>query len=418
MRRRHAAPLWRAIVGMVTWLLMVGVAAAAAWGAWRLLIRIGAWPGEATTRPAVAVVAFWLLGLALALLVAAVFERWARRTGGWAGCWLCWSLAACAAAYYVAEASYLLVVPALVAGVAGVVSAIAQREPAGFTATAVPLVTAAVLWMPPAWFLFDALGPPTLPAIAGALAMTGTPMLPLIAGAGRARWSLPLIALAGGGALALDSWTTPAFSAERPEPLNIAFVQFAEDGEARWVVSPRSRVLPPTMRQTAPFGAALVRAFPWSQTATAFAAPAPPSDLAAPDAHVVERGVRDTRRRVRLHVTSPRGARVVMLLLPEERVESVAIGGREIPARTRLQDQRPGRRGRGPGLRSYTCVTVPAEGIAYEVVVAGAEPVEGYLVDQTFALPPGGEVLVRARPREATPIQSGDVTVLGRRIAL
>jgi len=32
-----------------------------------------------------------------------------------------------------------------------------------------------------------------------------------------------------------------------------------------------------------------------------------------------------------LQVTSPRGARVVMLLLPEERVVSVAINGREIP---------------------------------------------------------------------------------------
>jgi len=119
-----------------------------------------------------------------------------------------------------------------------------------------------------------------------------------------------------------------------------------------------------------------------------------------------------------LEVTSPRGARVVMLLLPEERVVSVAINGREIPARARLQEQRSNRREPGSGLRSYTCVTVPPEGIEYEVVVTGAESVEGYLVDQTSGLPPGGDALVRARPREATAIQSGDVTMLGRRVAL
>ena len=418
MRRRHAAPLWRAVVGVVAWLLMVAVAAAAGWGMWRALARAGAWPGEATTRPVVAVLAFWLLGIALVLLIAAVFERWARRAGAWAGCWLCWSLAACVAAFYVPEASYLLVVPALVAGLAGLVSVIVRPEPMGFCVAALPLLAAAVLWMPPAWFLFDALGPPTLPAIAGAVAVMGTALFPLVVAAGRARWVVPLVALAGAGALALISWRAPAFSADRPERMNVAFLQFAEDGDARWVVSPQSRVLPSAMRQAAPFGADLIKAFPWSERTTAFAAPTPERDLAAPGALVVERNSRGAQRRVRLQVTSPRGARVVMLLLPEERVVSVAINGREIPARARLQEQRSGRREPGSGLRSYTCVTVPPEGIEYEVVVTGAESVEGYLVDQTSGLPPGGDALVRARPREATAIQSGDVTMLGRRVAL
>jgi hypothetical protein len=418
MRRRAAAPLWRGMVGAVAWLLMVAVSAAGGWGLWRLLTRAGAWPGDATTRPIVAVVAFWLLGIALALLVAALFERWARRAGAWAGCWLCWSLAASAAAFYVPEASYLLLVPALVAGLVGIVSVMSRGEPPGFVTAALPLLTAAVLWMPPAWFLFDALGPPTLPVTGAALGVLCTAILPFSAGAGRARWVVPVLALAGAGVFALLSWRAPAFSAERPERMNVAFFQLAGDADARWVVSPQSLVLPPAMRQSARFGADLVQPFPWSTTATAYAATTSRLDLASPEAEILAREARDGRRVVRMRVASPRGARIVMLLLPRDRVVSAAIGGREIPRRAPTEEQRLAQRGPRIGLRSYACFTVPPEGIGFEIVIAGDEPLEGYVVDQTFGLPPGGDALVRARPREATAIHSGDVTSVARRVVL
>jgi hypothetical protein len=397
---------------------MLALPGAAGWGLWRLLTRAGAWPGEATARPGLAVLAFWSLGFALALLVAAVFERWAKRAGGWAGCWLTWALLACAAAWFVPEASYLLVVPALVAGIVGSVSLVARHSRApGVLAAAAPLLAAAVLWLPPAWSLFDALGPVTLPVSGTAVAVVCTAMMPLVAGAGRVRWQLPLAALAVAGILAFAVAKAPAFSASRPERLNITFLQLDGEPEARWVVSPQSGSLPATMRETAPFGTSLVRAFPWSTSATAFAAGAPRVEAPSPGIRVLERGAGEAGRRVRLHAVSPRGARVVMLLLPRERVVSVAIGGRTIPNRTPQDEARRGR-GTTTGFRSYACVTLPAHGVEFDVVLAGAEPVEGYLVDRTFGLPAGGDALLRARRVEATAIQSGDVTILGRRVSL
>jgi hypothetical protein len=398
---------------------MVVASGAAAWGVWRQLTRIGAWPGEATTRPELAVLTFWCVGFAVASLVAAVFERWARRAGAWAGCWIAWALLACGAAWYMPEASHLLVAPALVAGVVGIGSVVTGRQAApGLLAAAVPLLAAAVIWLPPAWFLFDALGPVTLPVSATAVAVLCTAMLPLVAGAGRLRWQLPLVVLVVSGVLALAATRTPAFSAERPERMNVTFFQLEGDAEARWAVSPQSGSLPAAMRRAASFGTSLVRPFPWSTFAGAFVAPAPRIDALAPEAALVGTEARDGTRLVRLRVTSRRGAREVMLWLPRDRVVSAAIGGRTIPDRTPLEQARRGSRAGPTGYRGYACLTLPPGGVEFEVVVTGAEPVDGFLADQSEGLPPGGDALLRARPVEATAIRSGDVTILGRRVSL
>jgi hypothetical protein len=242
-------------------------------------------------------------------------------------------------------------------------------------------------------------------------------MMPLVAGAGRARWALPLAALAMAAGLALAAAKAPAFSAERPEHMNVTFLQLDGESEARWVVSPQSRSLPASVRQAASFGASAVPAFPWSTSATAFAAAAPRIDAPSPEMQVLERGQGEAERRVRLLVTSPRGARIVMLLLPRERVASVAIGGRTIPGRAPQDEARRGEQTR-VGFRSYACLTVPPQGVEVDVVLAGAGPLDGYLVDYSFGLPAGGDALVRARPTEATAIRFGDVTILGRRVSL
>jgi hypothetical protein len=417
--RARATSPWRVLVGLIASLLMVALSGGAGWGLWKLLARAGAWPGDATTRPGIAVLAFWCLGLALALLVAALFERWARRAGAWAGCWLLWALLACVTAWYVPEASYLLLVPALLAGITGGASVIAWRSRApGFVATALPLLAAAVIWLPPAWFLFDALGPPTLPVSGTAVALLATAMLPLAAGAGRLRWTAALAALAVAAGLSLAATKTPAFSGERPERMNVTFVQLDGEAGARWVVSPQSGSLPAAMRSLAPFGASLAPPFPWSTSATAFTAAAPRVAAPAPQVEVIEREPGDAARRVRLHVSSPRGARIVMLLLPRDRVNAVAVGGRLIPGRTPQEEARRGPPGPRSGFRSYACLTVPPEGVEFVVTLGGVEPVDGFLVDYTFGVPASGGPLVRVRPAEATAIQYGDLTILGRRVSL
>jgi hypothetical protein len=232
------------------------------------------------------------------------------------------------------------------------------------------------------------------------------------------RWAIPFAALAAAGALVVVTSRAPAFSAERPERMNVTFVQLNGEAGARWVVSPQSGSLPAAMRSVAPFGASLAPPFPWSTSATAFTAAAPRVAAPAPQVEVIEREPGDAARRVRLHVSSPRGARVVMLLLPRDRVDSVAVGGRLIPGRTPQEEARRGPPGPRSGYRSYACLTVPPEGVEFVVTLGGVEPVDGFLVDYTFGVPASGGPLLRVRPAEATAIQCGDLTILGRRVSL
>jgi hypothetical protein len=285
---------------------------------------------------------------------------------------------------------------------------------------ALPMATAALLWMSPAWFLFDALGVPILPVIAGVVAFMLTPLAPFFSDVtSRWRWGVPVTAAAATAACAILAWSAPTFSADRPERLNLTFFQETGGSEARWLASPQSRTLPAAMREAAPFGRELDKPYPWSTAATVFAAPATPIDSAGPELQVLERGTQDGRRLVRARLLSPRGARVVVLVIPADRVASLRMKGQEVPQRTTQEEQRAALvRGPAPRMRSYACLTVPPEGLEVEIAIAGDDPVEGYLLDQSAGLPVGGEALQHARPKEATPIGSGDTTVVARRVAM
>jgi hypothetical protein len=56
--------------------------------------------------------------------------------------------------------------------------------------------------------------------------------------------------------------------------------------------------------------------------------------------------------------------------------------------------------------------TLKPEGVEMEVVLGATQPLEWYLYDQSFGLPPGGEALVKARPATAVTFQDGDTTLI------
>jgi hypothetical protein len=363
--RRHAWRWSRVAGGLALWLLTPAAGAAVAYGLTHLLSRLGAFRGGATSRPVVATAAFWLLGIAVATALPALTARRIGRGPAWAGCWLGWALLGLAAAFSVREASYIAIVPALVAGLAAVSGAWFIRDEPGWLTLALPMVAAAVLWMSPAWFLFDALGVPILPAIGGVVAVMFTPLAPFFAEAARGwRWGVPGVATVSTIVFALVAWSAPSFSADRPEHLNLTY--FQEDGGpgASWIAAPQSRALPAAMRDAASFGGSLERPYPWSASASAFVAPAPAVEDPAPDVQVLARARRDGLRIVRVRIGSPRGARVVALVAPADRVRLLAMNGHEISRRTAAQDQRAALvRGPAPRMRTYACLTAPQEGI-------------------------------------------------------
>jgi len=413
--RRAEASVGRTLVGLVAWMVAVG---GSALGAWRLLVflqRHHGWPGGATTQTEPGILAFWLAGLGTAALVLAILGRWSRPSGAWSGCWLAWSAAGIGAAVYVPQASYIIVAPALVAGATGLVVTAFGRAP-GALSTTVPLAAASVLFMPPAWMLFDALGPDALPIVGTVMALVTTAMAPMLAAAGRLRWAVPLVAL---GAAAGSSWMAvraPAFSRELPERMSIVFFQEAGADHARWIVSPQSGSLPEGLRELAPFGSERVAALPWVRARNSYAADAPPSALNEPVLDVLERQARGADEAVHLRLVSPRKAALISLLLPPDRVVSVRVNGVDIPGTPPASELRPSQRPSVQALRPYTVFTVPAGGIELELVVRGTGPIEGYVVDVSAGLPPEGQRLAAARPAEAAPNGQGDVTILARAI--
>jgi len=406
----------RTLVGLIAWVLAVGLTALAAWRLVGWMTDEGAWPGGATTQPQFTVVAFWLVGASVALLTAAALGRWTGAAGTWTGSWLGWSAAALGAALYFPEASYVLLAPALVAGLSGLVVMTVFQRPPGAFALALPLLTAALLLMPPAWMLFDALGPSVLPVVASVIAIVATVLSPLVVRGGGVRWLFPVVLSGLAGAFGWAALEAPAFSADAPERLNLVYFQQADEPQARWIASPQSGVLPESMRQAAPFGIERAAGFPWSRANTAYVAELPASTLNEPVVDVVSRETRNGHVVIRLRALSPRKAPVLSLLLPPGRIVSVTMNDVPIPGRPADAAMRMSQRDTGQRLRNYTCFTVPADGVRIELVVDGPEAVEGFLLDLSPGLPGEAAPLLAARPPQAAPNGQGDVTILARSV--
>jgi hypothetical protein len=68
------------------------------------------------------------------------------------------------------------------------------------------------------------------------------------------------------------------------------------------------------------------------------------------------------------------------------------------------------------GSRVYSCLDAPPEGVSIEVFFATGRSFELVLGDESYGLPPGGERFAAARPPTSVTSQSGDVSIVTRRL--
>jgi hypothetical protein len=109
-------------------------------------------------------------------------------------------------------------------------------------------------------------------------------------------------------------------------------------------------------------------------------------------------------------VLSPRGARFASIAFPPTvSVRSFRIGAAKAPGLSARA------LARSRGWKNYGCVTVPPEGIEIEAEISGGPP-EFVLTDRTPGLPASGRALLAARPESAVPSQTGDASIVTRRI--
>lgn len=372
-----------------------------------------AFPSPWIANPLPATVTFWLIPLAVTLGLAAWF---ARRTGAaalWAGTWLWWAVLGVLLAALAPGTSYLFLVPALAAGIAGVVS-LASSPGVRAWAALLPLLVAALLWLPFLQFLYLGLGLMGLLVTALLLALFDTALAPLAAaaGAGLRKW-IPILAGALAAIFAVVAMVTPPFSPQAPQYLGLQFHQQADTGEARWLLR-AAPPIPQALRQAAPFDPQPSPAYPWSPAfSRAFAAKAPVLPTSGPELAVLADSAAGGKRTLRLRLTSPRGARVGIVLVPiEAKLESLRIGGQAIE----IGPPPPG--APSTGWRPFTLIGLPSEGVELDVVLGEAKPFDWYVADRSDGLPPSGRALTAARPAATASTNDGDNTMVSRKVRI
>lgn len=371
------------------------------------MMLAGAFPNAWVARPLPAMAAFWLLALAASVGAAGLLAHRSSAAGIWSGVWIFWSVVGLVLGLLLPGASYLFLVPALVAGVCGV--ALSGSPGTRMAAAIVPVFVAALLWFPTLRALYLGLGLLGLLVTAILLSFVFGALAPLLPRRG-SRW---VVIAAGGAAVicAVLAMVSPPFSPDSPRPLTVQLHQDGDTGETRWIV--RGAPLPPAMRDAARFDPKPGPAYPWSPPmARSFLAPAPPLATPAPTLAVVEDSAAGGKRRLRLRFTSTRGAPMGTLVVPAAaKLESIKIDGQTIALDGPMGSP-------GPDWRQLTNYTMPPQGSEIEVVLGAAQPLDWYVFDRSYGLPPAGQALIAARPKDAVAMQDGDVTVVSRKVRI
>lgn len=375
--------------------LFAGLSAAAIMG-WALRAA-GALPAPWVAHPAPALSAVHVAGAAGAISIALFLARRARPESLWAGTWLGWGVIGALTAAAAPGASYLFVVPALAAGLAGFLPLA--------SACVVPAAVASVLVFALGALLYEALGfaVPLAHAVPTVLLVTTlSPMLARISARAARRTAAALSAFALG--LGLVAAAVPKFTASRPQRVNVVFRQ--DDGAARVFVDtswgPARWGSPPAAMVRALGGPArLAPALPWGFAPVTYT-DVPAIDAPAPSAEIVSIDQVSGRRRVRARLWSPRGAPSLALVLPAARPVDVRAFGQVVNARPVV------------GGSLVGLFAVPPSGALVELEARGDEPIAATLIDMTEGVPPGtaAAAVVSARPPEAAPFQDGDSTLM------
>ncbi len=333
-----------------------------------------------TAHPMPSIAAMWLTGIASALLAAALFRRRNEARAMLFGVAFVWHAIGIALALTLGGAAFLFVVP----GVAVTICALAKF---GEVATStIASTVAAILIFPLGVLLYDALGGRLMIVVSVFIGILSTLWAPLFA---RARNGIVVAVLAILSSVV--AMFLPSYTAERPRPISIAYVDDAGAKSPQWIVG----TVTERLRQVARFTPADASLTPWSRGG-GWSAAAPRVDTPR-----VTMDATRTQDGVTIRVRSPRRANRITLIVRNAKVRRVN-GVTPAPRPARFRDR-----------TSEEWQFATANGVEEMVVeIAAKGRVEAIATDTTFGLPPIGASLARARNAStAIPIQDGDVTI-------
>lgn len=326
-----------------------------------------------------------------------------------------WGVAALASGIAAPGLSFIFVVPALAAGIFGLAIVLMRRgaASAAWIAGVIPAAVTAIAGLYSVWFLYSALGGVFLAGITVCVALIAAPLAPFAGSvAAGKRWAFPGIAFGGAAAAAIAALIVPAFSTASPQAMNIEYVQNGDAGQSQWLIGTNSPRLPSSFGNAAKFARTTNKIFPWD-AGRPFAAAAPMLRLPAPAVSVKQVASTGGKTHYDMLLKSNRGAPVIMLAFsPDAAPQAVTVKGQNVPELSKRMLSYT------HGWKIYGCVDAPPEGIEMSFNLGSNKAASVILFDESYGLPPQGMDLQRARPSNATAIQSGDVSIVRRDVSL
>jgi len=386
----------------------LGRAAFALLGAWLLpvlatillggvLVLLGALPFPIIATPLPLLLSIFVLvaaGQSFALWLTPTAEQ--RRALGDAT-WLGWLLLGLVLTLVLPLASYLAVVPAVVAGVLRLRFG-AEATPAPAALRLGSALLAALLWLPVLLLLPSSLGLSVPAALTFAAAFGFSPLMPLLAPL-LSGFRVRLALWAGGAALGLAQLALAPYSLEVPQRLSLG-LEVDANGAAHWLAEGDSGPLPATLRAAAAFSSRPSHPHPWPGPSYGenlmYVAEAPAPRLPPPAPRLERHG-----QMLRLELQAPADLWGVGLRLPP--------GPRLLHARWHGRALQPSYDG---GVQSLLLIPAENRSVSLELEFDAAPPEELDVLAIALGLPEPGRNLQLARGTLAVTSGFGDLTVL------
>ena len=419
--RRERRWLLGLMLGLLATIVTAALGGAAALG-WGRIVPAGvAAPGIR----GIAAIGLAFIGLGTTFLCWAIIRRWVGAAAAALGPLLLWTGLAAAASWKLPGLSFAAVWPAIAAAAVLLVAPTERPSWAERIARWLPAAITGVLIVPVLYVMgLIALG------LVGAGGIAVGALVPIIAWllapnldeiAGEHRWRTAFAALGIGLVAVAGSWLAGGRAAFPSRSL-VAYAETA-DGTDGWLVTPTilagagswgAAVVGPDARSVTPDGPDLPNGPPrWltrllGRGFPVTAAPAPRAALAAPAVTVTGDSITPAGRRITLRVGTAPGTTSVGLRVVGAKVQSAEVDGRVVdPSRYRYQTPEWQLTYWGPGDAGFTV----------SLVVAGNAKPSLEVMAQTSGLPglPGRPI--PPRPAGVLPTQSGDLTMVYRRVS-
>jgi hypothetical protein len=396
VRRNRALRIGRLLATSAVLLVAPAAALGLGLGLQRLLAGTAPAASDWTAQGTMLVLAFMALGVGVATAIARPLARWCGATELGLAALLVFGLLAAATLVFLPGASFLALLPLL----AGALAAHLRPSQPVFWGAGAAFFTA-VLWVPFASLVYQALGYGGLAGVPLLILLALLPLLPAIARAGRA---VPLTAVAGLALVAVVgiALARPAFTEAVPRRMNLLYVSDGDAGRVYFDSLPGEQLPAPLLdgNHEAPLAS-----FPWSERlrVPGDAGPA----LPPPEVAVLEDRATPGGRRLALSLRSVRNARVLYLVFPDSaKAAGAAVEGVPVTVDS-------------GGEWTVLAIIAPPDGearIALDIEATG--PLTLYGADVADGLPDGFDALKRARDAVAVPVGVGDRSAAWREVVL